>query len=320
MPPSPFSPLSPFAEPGSSGQAASMPLARIATIGPVHDGLATEAAALGCGIDSLSVEAFTGGAPFRQGLLWIDTAAAGDTLPAMIARVVEEAIPTILVSDMAHIDAAFAAADGAEEVTLLVDPTPGCIARAIAQTQARGSMMLHSSVADARTDEIVALQDEVARISRMLARLSRDDIQPDHPPSPFIEDHVAAPRRGFHGEESARSAPISARDVRLVIRQRRLRDELFDAELFADPAWDMMLDLYAAKLERHRVAVSSLCIAAAVPATTALRWIKSLSDQGLFERHDDPHDGRRIFVALSDRATQAMHRYFSRLSDPQLAM
>lgn len=320
MPPPPFSSPSPFAEPGVFTAAVSLPLSSIAVIGPIDDVLAREAAALGCSVDSLTVDAFTGDMPFCHGLLWIDAATAGDALPAMISRIVEEAIPAILVADIASLDAAFAAVDGMTEITLLVDPTRGCIARSIAQMQARGRMIMHSNVADARTDEIVALQDEVARISRMLARLSRDDIQPDHPPSPFIEDHVASPRRGFHGEESARSAPVSARDVRLVIRQRRLREEMFDAELFADPAWDMMLDLYAAKLERHRVAVSSLCIAAAVPATTALRWIKSLSDQGLFERHDDPHDGRRIFVALSDRATQAMHRYFSRLSDPQLAM
>jgi DNA-binding MarR family transcriptional regulator len=61
------------------------------------------------------------------------------------------------------------------------------------------------------------------------------------------------------------------------------------------------------------VAVSSLCIAAAVPATTALRWIKTMTDTGLFERHADPRDGRRIFMALSPRAAQAMERYFAAL-------
>jgi DNA-binding MarR family transcriptional regulator len=214
-------------------------------------------------------------------------------------------------------NSSLAADVGEKEVRLqaFLNPAHGSIP--VSDPNAHGRFMQHGGGA---ADGIVALHEEVARISRMLARLSRDDIKPDQPPSPFIEDHVAAPRRGLRGEEGIVSVPVSARDVRLVIRQRRMRDEMFDAELFADPAWDMMLDLYAAKLERHRVAVTSLCMAAAVPATTALRWIKSLTDQGWFERHDDPHDGRRIFVALSDRATQAMHRYFSRLSDPQLAM
>jgi DNA-binding MarR family transcriptional regulator len=79
----------------------------------------------------------------------------------------------------------------------------------------------------------------------------------------------------------------------------------------ADPAFDMLLDLYAARLEGSRVAVSSLCIAAAVPATTALRWIKALTDQGLFVRRADPQDGRRVYIALSDQAAEAMGRYLS---------
>jgi DNA-binding MarR family transcriptional regulator len=77
----------------------------------------------------------------------------------------------------------------------------------------------------------------------------------------------------------------------------------------------MLLDLYAARLEHNRVSVSSLCIAAAVPATTALRWIKALTTSGLFERRADPHDGRRIFVALSDSAAAAMHAYFAAIVD-----
>jgi DNA-binding MarR family transcriptional regulator len=58
------------------------------------------------------------------------------------------------------------------------------------------------------------------------------------------------------------------------------------------------------------VPVSSLCIAAAVPATTALRWIKTMTDVGLFKRRADPHDGRRVFVELSHGASESMRRYF----------
>jgi DNA-binding MarR family transcriptional regulator len=94
-----------------------------------------------------------------------------------------------------------------------------------------------------------------------------------------------------------------------MIRARRLRDRFFHSEIFADPAWDMLLDLFAARLEKRRVAVSSLCIAAAVPPTTALRWIKSLSDQGLFVRIADAEDGRRVFIELSDGAAAAMEAY-----------
>lgn len=104
-----------------------------------------------------------------------------------------------------------------------------------------------------------------------------------------------------------------ARHVRSLIRQRRQRDRHFAADLFADPAWDMMLDLYAAHYEGRTVSVSSLCIAAAVPATTALRWIKTLVEEGLFVRISDPDDGRRIHVHLSEDARQRLDDYFDEL-------
>lgn len=53
----------------------------------------------------------------------------------------------------------------------------------------------------------------------------------------------------------------------------------------------------------------------AFPATTALRWIKTMTDAGIFLREADPQDGRRIFIALSDGANEAMARYFEALDE-----
>ncbi len=92
-------------------------------------------------------------------------------------------------------------------------------------------------------------------------------------------------------------------------RARRLRDQYIRGGLFADPAWDMLLDLMAARLEGNRVAVSSLCIAAAVPATTALRWIRALTERGLFIRSADPQDGRRVYIELHDDVARALTAY-----------
>jgi hypothetical protein len=101
------------------------------------------------------------------------------------------------------------------------------------------------------------------------------------------------------------------RFVRSILRQRQKRSDLFGAELFADPAWDMLLDLTAARAEHRRVSITSLCIASGVPATTALRWIGQMVDVGLFERVKDSDDARRAFVALTDRSVEAMARYFA---------
>jgi len=144
------------------------------------------------------------------------------------------------------------------------------------------------------------LSDEVSRIAATLARLS----------SGVAPAGATAAERPSRKERGEPLPQVSGEQVRDVIRARRLRSRYFEGDLFADPAWDMLLDLLAAEIAQHRVPVSSLCIAAAVPATTALRWIKTMTDAGLFKRRADPHDGRRVFVELAPQASESMHRYF----------
>jgi len=48
-----------------------------------------------------------------------------------------------------------------------------------------------------------------------------------------------------------------------------------------------------------------------VPATTALRWLKTMVSEGLFIRRSDPHDGRRVFVELAPDTRNALNRYFA---------
>ncbi|WP_367186159.1 MarR family transcriptional regulator [Novosphingobium sp.] len=57
--------------------------------------------------------------------------------------------------------------------------------------------------------------------------------------------------------------------------------------------------------------MTSLCIAADVPPTTALRWIALLESEGLIERHPDPNDRRRTYIRLNDKMTAAMTRLLS---------
>ena len=110
--------------------------------------------------------------------------------------------------------------------------------------------------------------------------------------------------------------PVTERKIRAILNQRRNRDRFFDSELFADPAWDILLELYAAELGQQRMAVSNVCTGASVPATTALRWVKLLEKKQLIERKADPRDGRRIFLSLSRPAVEAMDNYFATVSDP----
>ncbi|MBX9729098.1 MAG: MarR family winged helix-turn-helix transcriptional regulator, partial [Sphingopyxis sp.] len=120
----------------------------------------------------------------------------------------------------------------------------------------------------------------------------------DSKPIGFVPARRENPHSHFSPAEPLNSETRSSHEfpsapVRRALQERRLREQFFPADMFSDPAWDILLDLYAAQLEGQTVAVSSLCIAAAVPSTTALRWIKTMTDAGMLERHDDPQDRRR---------------------------
>jgi DNA-binding MarR family transcriptional regulator len=182
-------------------------------------------------------------------------------------------------------------------VEFIVDANDAERAAAFAIATSNHGMPLRLSdvASDRNAERLRQLSDEVSRIAATLARLSTG-------PS-------TAPARveALQGD----LPPLSAETVRAVLRARRLRTRYFPEELFADPAWDMLLDLLQAEISHLPVPVSSLCIAAAVPATTALRWLKTLVQQGVFVRRPDQRDGRRVFVELAPEASNALRRYFA---------
>lgn len=113
------------------------------------------------------------------------------------------------------------------------------------------------------------------------------------------------------GESGGRKAEITAEEIDAVIFRRRRRGAYLPQDLFGDPAWDMMLELLRAEVMQRRMSVSNLCAAAGVPATTALRWLKSLEERSLVIRHADPLDRRRVFVELTPDSSSALRRWFA---------
>ena len=243
--------------------------------------------------DPLSIEAALAATRPDDSVALIDigdavTPGVGALLERLDAQAHDARTPVVVRCSRDTIDIA-AALMAAPYASLVCDATPGEIAAALISSQ-----ILSGNVNERdRPIDAVRLQqiaDEVAHIARALADLS-------NPMSPAA---VSEGIVGYRAQPGARRpAKVDSGTIRSMLRWRRRRNELFGGELFADPAWDMMLDLAAARLEGVDVAVSSLCIAAAVPATTALRWIKMLTDVGLFVRVADPNDRRRVFIALS---------------------
>lgn len=154
-------------------------------------------------------------------------------------------------------------------------------------------------------DQDAALNFGPASIGPASTRPTADQISPKHSKSPFVNNGDKYPSDNI---------AINADMVRAIIKQRRMRDNFFESALFADPAWDIMLDLMAARLSGQTVSVSSLCIAAAVPATTALRWITSMTKNGMLERKSDPMDARRVFMDLSDETYIKLEAYLIKVT------
>ncbi|WP_240047515.1 MarR family winged helix-turn-helix transcriptional regulator [Sphingomonas panacisoli] len=228
-----------------------------------------------------------------------------EALPRLAALRAETGARFVVAIDRGQIDAVAGTLLG-ERVELLCAPTLADRAAAFAiGLSAFSRDTLHDKDSDSESAQLRQLNEEVARISRVLSRLASEDKRPGG---------VGERSMSFNPPPAAPAAsPPTAADIRKIIRGRRLRDQFFAEGLFEDPAWDMLLDLYAAELENAQVSVSSLCIAAAVAPTTALRWIGRMTDAGLFVRQADPFDRRRAFLGLSAEAREKIERYFTAL-------
>ena len=234
--------------------------------------------------------------------VWIeldqDLGEAADNLLARVQRDVGDNRYVAVVSAASDLIDPLSTVLDSSQIELLIDADEAERVAALAFATARDAMPLRVSdiASDNNAERLRQLSEEVGRIASTLARLSTGP---------------GASARAIEAQPVGDLPPLSAKTVRNVIRARRLRARFFREDLFADPAWDMLLDLLQAEIEQMRVPVSNLCIAASVPATTALRWLKTMVSQGIFVRRADPHDGRRVFVELAPEASQALRHYFA---------
>jgi DNA-binding MarR family transcriptional regulator len=91
----------------------------------------------------------------------------------------------------------------------------------------------------------------------------------------------------------------------------------FGKQFFSDPAWDILLILYASALEQRNISITQLAAGSSASYTTCLRWIAVLHEEGLIQKRPDRFDARRIFISLSSKGLNAMVSFFANLS-PEL--
>ncbi|WP_379547725.1 winged helix DNA-binding protein [Qipengyuania sp. DSG2-2] len=251
--------------------------------------------------DILLVDCRDAGAAALAGLARIDDAASRSGV-GLVVSVSPEALEAVFAC-VSNCDADF-----------LVDPTPAERIVALGQVIAHAPRArVRELSADDRTT-LLRLTEQVGEIAARLESMGQAGLSPQGGAFRF-----ESPGNAFRGQNENETSLIrkprpslpDPRLVREIIRQRQMRAKFFEGDFFADPAWDILLDLTAARAEHKRVSVTSLCIASGVPPTTALRWITQLIEAGLLERVQDDTDKRRAFIALTDKAAHAMAEYFA---------
>ncbi|WP_235302917.1 MarR family transcriptional regulator [Sphingopyxis sp. MWB1] len=73
----------------------------------------------------------------------------------------------------------------------------------------------------------------------------------------------------------------------------------------------MLLDLLAHECEEKALSISALCVAAALPESSAMRLVQRMVDAGILVRRPDPVDGRRSFIHIAPAIAHRLRAYFA---------
>ena len=117
------------------------------------------------------------------------------------------------------------------------------------------------------------------------------------------QQDVAATGDFIDGSESKMNY---AKMAERIYRARRDRERVFEDSIFADPAWDLLLDLFVRTQRNEQVSISSACHAASVPEATALRYLKALTEKKYVERISHPNDRRSTTLKMTSLGTDLM--------------
>lgn len=129
----------------------------------------------------------------------------------------------------------------------------------------------------------------------------------------FSEASDADDQPDDDGRINERSEGDDARVLNFIKYQykiRRFREKIFDQAIFSEPSWDILLELFRAHLEGESLSTKSVCFAACVPPTTALRYIDLLEIHDLIKRIRGKSDHRITYIILSDKGKSLMKRYY----------
>ena len=133
------------------------------------------------------------------------------------------------------------------------------------------------------------LLEEIARLELSLQE-ARSRLEPESSP------------------ESRSESLLDEHKIRRILVARRIRERLLGADLFADPAWDLLLAALAADLGRKPADLSDLCQTWNIPSSVAERWIRKLEKDGWLNLSGTDREPWQI--ELTPEGAARLRRYF----------
>lgn len=109
-------------------------------------------------------------------------------------------------------------------------------------------------------------------------------------------------------------AQLTEVDIAWILEIRRERSRVFGDDLFSDPAWDILLELFAARLAERRMTLGDL--ASVAPQSTLARWVAALEERGLVELMVDPLEPDQFWIGLSNASQDKLMRFLSGARQP----
>ncbi|WOE76140.1 hypothetical protein [Alterisphingorhabdus coralli] len=155
-----------------------------------------------------------------------------------------------------------------------------------------------------------ATESIVQRLIEIEGEQQRHDVLSDCNALSRIE-HISEPAER---QDSKPKSPLEVEPlVRAHLAARNVRDEIFQKDLFGEPSWNILLDLYSAHHAGKAISITSACIASGAPPTTALRHISALQNEGYIERIEDTSDKRVVYIHMTHKGIEVIEKWASAL-------
>ena len=82
-----------------------------------------------------------------------------------------------------------------------------------------------------------------------------------------------------------------------ILDFRRFRGDIISRDIFAEPAWDLLLRLYVAQANGNRLTAEDAKGSADVPSNVMIRWMKHLANLGYIRGFEPDRPDSRLELA-----------------------